>query len=305
MKVLVTGARGQLAGAIIQAYEGSAQVLAYSHEDLDIADFDSVMACAQADRPDLIINCAAYNSVDTAEDDAEKALTVNALAVRVLARAAGDIDATLVHYSTDFVFDGKAARPYLEEDVANPQSVYAVTKLLGEWFALDLPRSFVLRVESLFGGTPAKSSIDRIVQAVAEGRPARVFVDRTVSPSYVADVAAATRAVVERGAPGLYHCVGTGHANWHDVGMEIARLMGKEQEARLQPVSSADVPMRAPRPQFAALSNDKLSRIVPMPTWQDALRRHLSASWPSRPDGTLGTSRVERGAPSPRNPETL
>ncbi len=167
--------------------------------------------------------------------------------------------------------------------------MYAESKLLGEWFALGAPRGFVLRVESLFGGTPAKSSIDRIVQAIAEGRPARLFVDRTVSPSYVVDVAAATRAVVERGDPGLYHCVGTGHANWHSVGMEIARLMGREEEALLQPVSSADVPMRAPRPQFAALSNEKLSRVVPMPTWQDALRRHLSASQPSTLDGTPGT----------------
>ncbi len=277
MRVLVTGARGQLAGAIIQAFS-DAQVLAYSREDLDITDFDSVTSRVQTDRPDLIVNCAAYNNVDGAEDEVARALNANAFGVRVLARAAGDIDATLVHYSTDFVFDGKAARPYVEEDVPNPQSVYAESKLLGEWFALGAPRGFVLRVESLFGGTPAKSSIDRIVQAIAEGRPARLFVDRTVSPSYVVDVAAATRAVVERGDPGLYHCVGTGHANWHSVGMEIARLMGREEEALLQPVSSADVPMRAPRPQFAALSNEKLSRVVPMPTWQDALRRHLSAS---------------------------
>ena len=277
MKVLVTGARGQLAGAIIGAYSEGADVLAYPHDQLDITNFDDVMSRAQADRPDLIINCAAYNDVDRAEDEAEKALTVNAFAVRALARAAQDIGATLVHYSTDFVFDGKASRPYVEDDAANPQSVYGLSKLLGEWFALDAPRAFVLRVESLFGGTRAKSSIDRIVQAIAEGRPANVFVDRTVSPSYVVDVAAATRAVVQRGAPGLYHCVGTGHANWHGVGLEIARLMGKEREAHLQPVSVADVAMRARRPQFAALSNDKLSRIVPVPSWQDALRRYLNS----------------------------
>jgi dTDP-4-dehydrorhamnose reductase len=277
VKVLVTGARGQLAGAIIQAYNDGAHVLAYSREGLDITDFDGVMSRVQADRPDLIINCAAYNNVDTAQDEVENALVANAFAVRVLARAAEDSNATLVHYSTDFVFDGKADRPYVEEDVPNPQSVYAESKLLGEWFALGAPRAFVLRVESLFGGTPAKSSIDRIVQAITDGQPANLFVDRTVSPSYVVDVAAATRAVVERGAPGLYHCVGTGHANWHAVGVEIARLMGKEREAQLQPVSVADVPMRAPRPQFAALSNDKLSRIVAVPTWQDALRRYLSA----------------------------
>jgi dTDP-4-dehydrorhamnose reductase len=276
VKVLVTGARGQLAGAIIEAYRDTAQVLAYSRAELDIADFDAVMARVQAERPDVIFNCAAYNDVDRAEDDAAAALTVNAFAVRILARAAETNGATLVHYSTDFVFDGHAAHPYGEEDGPNPQSVYAQSKLLGEWFALEAPRAFVLRVESLFGGSAAKSSVDRIVQALAEGREARVFVDRTVSPSYVFDVAAVTRVLTEQGDPGLYHCVNTGHASWHEVGLEIARVMGKERDARLQPVSIADVVLKAPRPQFAALSNEKLRRIVPMASWQDALRRYLA-----------------------------
>jgi len=276
MKVFVTGARGQLAGAIIEAYKNSAQVLAYSREKLDITDFDAVMSRVQADSPGVIINCAGNNDVEGAEDAPDQALTANAFAVRVLARAAREIGATLVHYSTDFVFDGKATRPYVEEDVPNPQSVYAQSKLLGEWFALDAPRAFVLRVESLFGGANARSSIDRIAQAIAEGRESTVFRDRIVSPSYVLDVAAATKALLERGEPGLYHCVGTGHASWHEVGLEIARVMGREQDARLKPVSVADVSLRAPRPRFAALANDKLSRVVPLPTWQDALRRYLA-----------------------------
>jgi dTDP-4-dehydrorhamnose reductase len=181
-----------------------------------------------------------------------------------------------VHYSTDFVFDGRASRPYTEDSAPNPESVYAQSKLLGEWFALEAPRAFVLRVESLFGGANAKSSIDRIVEAVTNGREAKVFEDRTVSPSFVVDVAASTKALVARGEPGLYHCVGTGHATWLEVGREIARIVGRERDARLMPMSVADVGLRARRPQFAALANDKLSRIVPMPTWQDALRRYLT-----------------------------
>ena len=276
MNVLITGARGQLAGAIIDAYKDNARVFAYSRGDLDIADSDAVMARVCADRPDVIINCAAYNHVDQAEDEHERALTVNAFGVRVLARAAAEAGATLVHYGSDFVFDGCASQPYTEDDPPNPQSVYAQSKLLGEWFALEAPRAFVLRVESLFGGANARSSVDRIVHAVANGEEAKVFVDRTVSPSYVADVAMATSALVERAAPGLYHCVGTGHGTWLDVGREIARIMGKEREARLTPISVADVSLRAPRPQFAALANEKLNRIVTMPSWQDALRRYLT-----------------------------
>jgi dTDP-4-dehydrorhamnose reductase len=277
VKVIVTGARGQLAGAIIEAYKDSAQVLAYSHEALDIADFDAVMSRLDADRPDVIINCAGFNHVDLAEDEADKALTANAFAVRVLARAAQSVGAALLHYSTDFVFDGRGSRPYTEEDTPNPQSVYAQSKLLGEWFALEAPRAYVLRVESLFGGANAKSSIDRIAQAILEGREVKVFRDRTVSPSYTFDVAAASKVLVERGVPGLYHCVGSGHATWHAVSLEIARILQTESEAFIVPVSVADVSLRAARPKFAALANDKLAKITEMPTWQDALRRYLAA----------------------------
>jgi dTDP-4-dehydrorhamnose reductase len=148
---------------------------------------------------------------------------------------------------------------------------------MGEWFALQAPRAFVLRVESLFGGPAAKSSIDRIVQAVVADREVKVFRDRTVSPSYVVDVVAATTALLERAEPGLYHCVNTGIATWYDVGVEIARLVGKEQVARLQAVAVADAVLRAPRPKFAALANGKLARAAfQMPTWQDALRRYLT-----------------------------
>jgi dTDP-4-dehydrorhamnose reductase len=277
VKVLVTGARGQLAGALIEAYTDSAQVLAYSHDELDITDFDAVMARVEHVRPDIVFNCASFNHVDRAEEDAERALNVNAFGVRNLARAAQASHAVLVQYSSDFVFDGTTTRPYGEEDIPNPQSVYAQSKLLGEWFALEAPRAFVLRVESLFGGVNAKSSVDRIVDAIRSGQEARVFKDRTVSPSYVVDVAAASKAVVARGAPGLYHCVGTGSGTWHDLAREIARIIGNGTEAFIVPISVADVSLKALRPQFSALANDKLARIVDMPTWQDALRRYLSS----------------------------
>lgn len=275
-RVLVTGSRGQLASALVEEFCRDAKVVAYSHEELDIADAHAVHARVAADTPDVIVNCAAFNHVDRAEDEPERALTVNAFGVRVLASAAAQVDATLVHYSSDFVFDGNTDRPYREEDTPNPRSVYAQSKLLGEWFALEAPRAFVLRVESLFGGSNAKSSVDRIAQAVVSGQETPVFADRTVSPSYVVDVAGATRALLQRGEPGLYHCVGTGHATWLEVGREIARVLGKENEARLRAVAVASVPLRAPRPQFAALDNSKLARLVPLPTWQDALRRYLA-----------------------------
>jgi dTDP-4-dehydrorhamnose reductase len=190
-----------------------------------------------------------------------------------------------VHYSTDFVFDGTASRPYTEEDHPNPASVYAASKLLGEWFALESPRAFVLRVASLFGGAPAKSSVDRIIDALVEGRETRVFTDRTASPSYVFDVAVATCALVERGDPGLYHCVGTGHCTWHELALEAARIIGIDGQANIVPVLAADIPLAAARPKYAALSNAKLSRIALIPTWRDALARYIRTrrSSPGRP----------------------
>lgn len=279
MRILVTGAAGQLGTTVATDYAARASVLPVTRALLDIGDAARVEEFIAREHPDVVINCAAYNDVDGAEDHAMDAIRVNALAVRALARGAAAAGAVFVHYGTDFVFDGNGPRPpYDEEDEPAPQSVYASSKLLGEWFAADCPRHYVLRVESLFGGARRRSSVDRIVDALQKGEPARVFVDRTVSPSYVRDVAAATWDLIAADAPcGVYHCVNSGATTWFELAEEIARCLGVEP--RLVPVKVADVPMKARRPQYAALSNDKLRRAgIEMPTWQDALRRYLSTA---------------------------
>jgi dTDP-4-dehydrorhamnose reductase len=213
--------------------------------------------------PDVILNAAAFTNVDAAEDHPIEALNGNAFGVRALARAALTHGAALVHYSSDFVFDGNTSSLYTETDRPGPQSVYAASKLLGEWFALDVPRAYVLRVESLN-------------TLIAGGSP-KVFEDRTITPSYVIDVARATRLLLESRAPtGVYHCVNTGQCTWLEFAREMARLLGLEP--RLTPVRMADMQLRASRPQFCALSNEKLRSIgIDMPAWQDALARYLSA----------------------------
>jgi dTDP-4-dehydrorhamnose reductase len=277
VKVLVTGAAGQLGGVIPSALPPDARVTAVSRAALDVADASAVDSWFDRERPDVVINCAAFTDVDGSEDRPIEALTVNAFAPRALARACRRTGATLVHYGTDFVFDGRGDRPYTEDDEPSPQSVYAASKLLGEWFAADAPACYVLRVESLFGGPNRRSSIDKLAAAVMKGEPAKVFVDRTVTPSYVHDVAAATVALLERRAPpGVYHCVNTGVTTWYEVGQEIARLLGRE--GHLVPVRVADVKLKARSPTFAALSNDKLRRAgIDMPTWTDALHRYLNS----------------------------
>ena len=234
------------------------------------------MRTCAALRPWAIVNCAGYNQVDNAEDDPVVALEANAFVVRTLARCAVSIDATLVQFSSDFVFDGETDRPYDEEDRPNPRSVYAASKLLGEWFAADASSHYVLRVESLFGGlTRRKSSLDHIIEKIASGAPVRVFTDRVVSPSYVWDVASATDAVLRaRPAPGLYHCVNTGAATWHEVASEVARQLGAA--ATVEPITMSDVMLRAPRPRYCALANHKLEAAgIAMPPWQDAVARAI------------------------------
>jgi dTDP-4-dehydrorhamnose reductase len=277
MTILVTGASGQLGSAFIAALAPDRGVVGLARADLDLTDSPAVLAGVAALRPALIVNCAAYNQVDAAETDPLAALGVNAIGVRTLARAAAETGATLVHFGTDFVFDGTGSRPYAEEDPPNPQSVYASSKLLGEWLARDVPHHYVLRVESLFGGPRRKSSVDAIIEHLRHGRPAPVFVDRIVSPSFVRDVVEATLALVERRAPsGVYHCVNDGHATWHELGREAARLLAVE--SRLTPTRFADVALPAPRPQYCALSNRKLADAgIVMPSWQDALARHIAS----------------------------
>lgn len=280
MRIAVVGARGQLGAAMAHECGKRHEVVAFDRASFDVTDDGAVAAAMRGAKPDVIINCSGYNAVDAAEAHPVEALQANAFAVRSLARAARESGATLVQFSSDFVFDGTASTPMTEELPPNPRSTYAASKLLGEWFAADAPVSYALRVESLFGvgpGGPDKGSLTSIVNGLRAGTVVKVFGDRAVSPTYIEDCAKATLALLERGSqPGLYHCVNSGFATWHEVGMEAARLLGVEP--RFQVVAVADVTLPAARPQYCALSNAKLTAALgyAMPTWQDALGRYLS-----------------------------
>jgi dTDP-4-dehydrorhamnose reductase len=279
MNVLVVGAAGQLGQAMVQRLGDDHDVTAWTRADIDLSRHQDVREAIGALAPNAIVNCSGYNNVDGAEDDQVTALDVNAMAVGTMAKAAAAANAVFMHYSTDFVFAGTATTPYAEEQQPEPRSVYAQSKLIGEWLAADAPRHYVLRVESLFGGPHRRSSVDRIVDAIRDGREAPVFVDRVVSPSFVTDVADASAFILEAlPAFGLYHCVNTGYGTWLEVGQEIARRLG-QSDAALKPVSVNDVKLRASRPQFAALDNSKLTSAgFAMPSWRDAIARYLSAA---------------------------
>ena len=205
MRIAITGAKGQLGAALVnECRNRHDDVTALDRSALDVRNGRAVADMIDRLRPDVLVNCTGYNTVDAAEDHPLDALALNAFAVRSLARAANAVGAALVHYSTDFVFDGIEPTPRTETDPPNPKSVYATSKLLGEWFAADVPRHYVLRVESLFGqaagGPQPKGSVASIVDALIHGRAAKVLIDRVVSPTFIADAAFATRELLERDA---------------------------------------------------------------------------------------------------------
>ena len=289
--IVITGAAGQLGQALLAAFGGEWPTVGLPRSDLDITSPDHVARIIEPLSPRAIVNCAAANAVDRAEDEQEEAFNVNALGVANLARAAAATGATLIHFSSDFVFDGETDRPYREDDAPRPGGVYAASKLVGEWFARDVDDHYVLRVESLFGGEyRLKGSVDRIVEALLAGQSAPVFVDRVVSPSYVFDVAAATAFLLRHRPPaGLYHCVNTGWCTWLELGEEIARQL--QTSGTLQPIRTSELPLKAPRPRYCALSSEKLGEAgFAMPTWQSAVERHLARYQASAGTGDKGNS---------------
>lgn len=280
MKVLITGAKGHLGAEMVRVFSRTHDVLPFTRETLDVTAATAVNAAIDASKPDAIINCAAYNDVDGAEDNPVTAFHVNAFASQVLARAAASVGATFVHFSTDFVFDGETDHPYTEEDRPGPRCVYAVSKLVGEWLAREAPRSYVLRVESLFGGTGphALRSVGKIVDLIVRGQEVPVFVDRIVSPTHVGEAAAATEALMNRNAPyGVYHCVNSGFCRWDELASEAGRLLGRAP--KLKPITLESVSLKARRPRYCALSNQKLAQAgVQMSHWREALRQYAETT---------------------------
>jgi dTDP-4-dehydrorhamnose reductase len=282
--VVVTGAGGRLGGTLAgELTSAGHQVTGLRRSDLDITDVTQVKRTIVGLKPDAILNCTAYNAVDAAESEPGLAFAVNAHGPSALADAALEIGAWLVHYGTDFVFDGRTSEPYAEEAPTNPLSIYGASKLAGEQEVRRVPQHYILRVESLFGGCVAagqRATIDYIADTLSADGIVRALVDRTVSPSSVHDVVRTTRTLIERGAPfGTYHCVASGCTTWYELAGEIARYLGVVD--RVVPVSVDDVKTAAVRPRFCALSNRKLLALgVDLPTWQEALYDHLASRLP-------------------------
>jgi dTDP-4-dehydrorhamnose reductase len=234
-------------------------------------------------RPEVVINCAAYNLVDRAESEPEAAFGVNGLAVHHLARACNELNCRLVHFSTDYVFGAQANRtePYQETDAPGPVSAYGVSKLAGEYLALSAsPEALVIRTCGLYGlhGTGGKRGnfVETMLRLASEGKPIRVVDDQRCTPSYTVDVAKATIALVGKQARGLFHLTNAGDCTWHELARHVFEVMNLK--VNLTPIQTSQYPTPARRPPYSVLALDALARNgIPTPRpWREAVEEYLN-----------------------------
>lgn len=273
MKILVTGANGQLGREV--ARQGSGHELVLTDADtLDITDGAAVAECMAEVRPDAVIHCAAYTNVDGAETDEEVAFRVNVVGARNLAAGCLETGARLVYVSTDYVFDGEGKQAYREFDPVNPQTVYGRTKWQGEEIVRQiLGRHYILRTAWLYG--EGNNFVRTMLRLAGERDTLRVVADQTGSPTSTVDLARAIFTLLPTDGYGTYHATCQGHCSWYDFACEIFRLAGKK--VRVEPVTTAEFPRPAKRPAYSVLDNYMLRMTVgdPMRQWQEALQAYL------------------------------
>lgn len=289
VRCALIGAAGQLGFDLGRTFELPGELIRLTRADLDLLDPAAIPRVLRALRPTHVVNTAAYNLVDRAEDDPGPAFALNAEAVGTLAATCDALGATLVHFSTDYVFDGCRSTPYGEDDPPAPLGQYGASKLAGERLALaGGRRAFVFRVCGLFGvarstGKGGTNFVETMLRLAREGRPIRVVRDQVLTPSYTLDLAPKVWRVLARGGPGLYHLTNTGATSWYDFAREIFRLTGLAPD--LTGVTAAEYGARARRPAYSVLGHGRLAALGEddLRPWPAALAAYLQER------ATLGT----------------
>ena len=274
MRLLVTGAAGMCAREVIAvAADRGHQVLARDGQELDVCD-RAVLARAFTElRPDAIVNCAAWTDVDGAESSEAAALAVNGVAPGLLAEAANDCGAQLVHISTDYVFDGSATRPYVESDPPNPLTAYGRTKLAGERAVQSAGGGHaIVRTAWLFG-VGGRSLVATMLRLASEGREeVGVVADQVGCPTYAGHLARALVDVAEMHLGGVMHVAGGGHCSWAELA--AATFAAAEIDCRVRSLTTAEYPLPAQRPAWSVLISER-PEVPRLPPWQEGLAAYL------------------------------
>lgn len=278
MRILLTGRNGQVGWELERSLAPLGEVIATDRATLDLADADAIRRVAREAKPELIVNAAAYTAVDQAESEPELAMRINALAPGVLAEEAKRLGAWLIHYSTDYVFDGAARTPYLESGASHPINVYGRSKLEGERaVAASGARHLILRSSWVYG-LRGRNFLLAILQRARSGAALRVVDDQTGAPTWCRQIAEATARIVAGWSDvgGVYHLSAGGETTWCGFARAIVALAGIETV--VQPIATAQYPTAAARPRYSVLDCAKLARDfgIALPDWRDGLGRCMA-----------------------------
>jgi len=276
MKVLVTGAGGMLAEDLVPCLlERGHETVALVHDELDVTDLEIIGAAVSNLGPELVINCAAYTKVDEAETEDYRALMVNGFGVHNLCLICQERDIPLVHFSTDYVFDGTKASPYTIYDAPNPINAYGRSKLLGEKYILWLLSRFYLVRTSWLFGLHGKNFVETMLEFGQGQKHASVINDQRGCPTWTHHLAQAVVTLIETGRYGVYHITNSEPTTWFDFAREIFRL--SDVDIEVWPTSSDKLPRPAKRPQNSVLDPFPLPEVLgrQMPSWREALKEYL------------------------------
>jgi dTDP-4-dehydrorhamnose reductase len=276
MRVLVTGAAGMLARDLVPCLQKRGHdVIAPPENDLDITRSDAIKRWTGKGSPEVVINCAAYTKVDQAEREEAMATVINGLAVQNLCLVCQEANIPLVHFSTDYVFDGAKNEPYTIHDHPNPINAYGRTKLQGEKYVLWLLNRFYLVRTSWLFGVHGPNFIETMLKLAQKQRRVSVVNDQRGCPTWTQHLSEAVVSLIESGRYGVYHATNSGPTTWFEYATEILRLAGTGTE--VLPITSLQFPTAAARPKNSVLDPFPLPEAIgrEMPSWQDALRQYL------------------------------
>jgi dTDP-4-dehydrorhamnose reductase len=286
MKILITGAKGQLGHKIIEVMGSKHELILTDVDNMDITDLEVVRRVVTKEKPGHIIHAAAYTKVDKAEEEIELCRKINALGTKNVAIAAKENGAKLIYISTDFVFDGSKKTPYTEEDVANPLSVYGLTKYEGEKFVREIcDEHYIIRVSWLFGELPKESTgeskgtnfVETMLRLAKNRSTLSVVSDQIGSPTYTGDLVETISKLIDVApAFGTYHFSGSSGCSWYDFAKEI--FAQTKTKIDLRPISNKEFPQKAKRPSYSYLGKRKIKGALRIEVrgWKEMLGEYLS-----------------------------
>lgn len=284
MRILVLGRSGQVGTALTQSLQGLGELIALDRAQLDLTNPDAIRTTLREIQPQIVINAAAYTAVDAAESDQAMAFQINAIAPRVMAEESERLGAALIHYSTDYVFDGGKQGAWMEDDATAPLSVYGHSKLAGEQAITDVGGTHLILRTSWVYGLHGKNFLLTMLK-LAESRDSLAIVDDQIgAPTWALTIADATSAIIrDAGEPGqlaalsgIYHLCAGGHTSWFGFAQAIFSHASVQRKPQLRPITTAEYPTPAQRPHNSILNTDKFRRSFgDLPTWDDALQTCL------------------------------